>query len=200
MFYTIEQGHPFRHNPLSAIVTPRPIAWISTRDQDGVDNLAPYSFFNLTAYDPPQVMFASTFTKPDQDRSKDTVSNIEASGFFCVNVAEHAAREAVNHSSAPLERGVDEFAHTGIEKTACEMIDCSRVAQTPAALECRLNQVIDLPGENNHLVLGFIEAVHIRDNCIVEDRFEITTYKPLTRLGYQDYGMIEDTFRMSRPK
>ena len=200
MFYTTDTGHPFPHNPLSAIVTPRPIAWISSRSDDGVDNLAPYSFFNLTAYAPPQVMFASTLTKPDQARSKDTVSNIEANGVFCINVAEYAAREAVNASSAPVARDVDEFLQAGVEKAACETIACARVAHAPAALECRLNRVIDLPGENNHLVLGFIEAVHIRDDCIVEDRFEVKTYKPLTRLGYQDYGAIEETFVLPRPK
>ncbi len=200
MFYATTDGHPFRHNPLSAIVTPRPIAWISTRDEGGADNLAPYSFFNLTAYEPAQVMFASTLSKPDRTRSNDTVSNIETSGVFCINVAEYAARDAVNASSAPLGREVDEFAHAGIEKAACKTIDCARVANAPASLECRLNRVIDLPGENNHLVLGFVEAVHIRDDCIVEDRFEVKTYQPLTRLGYKDYGAIEETFVLKRPK
>ena len=200
MFYTTETGHSLRHNPLSAIVTPRPIAWISTRDQKGIDNLAPYSFFNLIAYKPAQVMFASTQSKPDQVRSKDSVSNIEATGVFCINVTEYAARDAVNASSAALERDMDEFAHAKVLKAECKTIDCARVANAPASLECRLHQVIDLPGDNNHLVLGLVEAVHIRDDCIVDGRFEVTKYKPLTRLGYQDYGAIVETFRLARPK
>lgn len=199
MFYTTKDGHPMRHNPLGAIVTPRPIAWISTRSPDGVDNLAPYSFFNLVAYDPPQVMFASTFSKPDQSRSKDTVSNIEASGEFCVNVAEYAARDAVNASSAPADKEVDEFDVSAVQKANCKLIASPRVANAPASLECRLNKVIDLPGTNNYMVLGFVEAVHIREDCVVDGRFDITRYKPLTRLGYQDYSAIEITFRLARP-
>ena len=176
MFYTTNDGHPFRHNPLSAIVTPRPIGWISTRDRDGNDNLAPYSFFNLAAYTPPQVMFASTLTKDDQLRSKDTVSNIEQTGVFCVNVADYRSRDAVNASSQTLEKNLDEFEHSGVEKAKCECISMSRVLNAPASLECRLDRVIDLKGENNHLVLGEIVAVHIREDCIVDDRFEVSRY------------------------
>ncbi|WP_166418696.1 flavin reductase family protein [Cochlodiniinecator piscidefendens] len=200
MFYNTKDGHPFRFNPLSAIVTPRPIAWISTQDGKGVRNLAPYSFFNLTAYDPPQVMFASTLTKTDQIRSKDTVANIEATGVFCINVAELASAEAVNKSSAPLPKEMNEFEHAGVEQATCETIDCVRVANAPASLECCLNEIIDLPGENNHLVLGFVKAVHMRDDCIRDGKFEIKTYRPLTRLGYQDYSAIADTFVLKRPK
>ena len=73
MFYRPEDGHGLPHNPFNAIVAPRPIGWISTRGVDGSENLAPYSFFNAVAYVPPQVMFASTSTKPDRDGTKDTM-------------------------------------------------------------------------------------------------------------------------------
>ena len=200
MFFTTDEGHPFRHNPLSAVVTPRPIAWISTRDSDGSVNLAPYSFFNLVAYTPPQVMFASTLTKPDRDRSKDTVSNIEASGVFCINIAGYADREAVNLTSASAPRGTDEFELSGVAKADCVTIDCPRVATAPASLECVLDRIIDLEGANNHLVLGRVQAVHLRDDCIEGDRFNLEAYQPLTRLGYLDYGCIRETFEMKRPK
>ena len=102
MFYRPQDGHPLPHNPFNAIVTPRPIGWISTRDADGNDNLAPYSFFNGVAYTPPQVMFASTGTKADVDGTKDSMANIRETGVFCVNIVEYAMRDAMNASSATL--------------------------------------------------------------------------------------------------
>ncbi|WP_158967784.1 flavin reductase family protein [Chachezhania sediminis] len=199
MFYTTADGHPFEHNPLTAIVSPRPIAWISTRSADGVDNLAPHSLYNLTAYAPPQLMFSSTMTKPDQTRGKDTLANIEATGVFAISTTEYAAREAVNASSGGFAKDVDEFAAVGIAKAECRTIDCPFVADAPATFECRLDRVIDLPGQQNYVVLGFIEAVHLRDDCIVDGRFEVKTYKPLARLGYLDFAFVGDTFEMPRP-
>jgi flavin reductase (DIM6/NTAB) family NADH-FMN oxidoreductase RutF len=199
MFYRPEEGHGLPHNPFNAIVTPRPIGWISSRDSAGVNNLAPYSFFNAIAYVPPQVMFASTSTKDDQEDSKDSVSNIRATGVFCVNIVEYAMRDAMNATSALLGKEVDEFAEAGLELAECDTIDCGRVAQAPASLECKLTQIIDLPGKNNRLVLGEVTGVHIRDNCLVDGRFDVTTYKPLTRLGYRDYAQIESVWELGRP-
>ena len=98
MFYRPEEGHGLPHNPFNAIVTPRPIGWISTQDAAGGRNLAPYSFFNAVAYVPPQVMFASTGAKADQDGTKDSVSNIRETGAFCVNIVEYAMLNAMNAS------------------------------------------------------------------------------------------------------
>ena len=98
MFYRPADGHGLPHNPFNAIVTPRPIGWISTRDADGRANLAPYSFFNAVAYVPPQVMFASTGAKPDQPGTKDSVTNIAATGIFSVNIVEYEARCGMNLS------------------------------------------------------------------------------------------------------
>ena len=102
MFYRPKDGHGLPHNPFNAIVTPRPIGWISTRDSEGRDNLAPYSFFNAVAYVPPQVMFASTGTKDDRDSTKDSVSAIRETGVFCVNIVSRALQDAMNASSATL--------------------------------------------------------------------------------------------------
>src|SRR5690606_27641723 len=104
MFYRPQDGHGLPHNPLSAIVAPRPIGWISTRGRQGA-NLAPYSFFNLTAYVPPQVMFASTSDKPDRPGTKDSVAQIAESRVFCVNIADGTLKEQVNASSAALPAG-----------------------------------------------------------------------------------------------
>lgn len=199
MFYRPEDGHGLPHNPFNAIVTPRPVGWISTRDGNGVNNLGPYSFFNAVAYVPPQVMFSSTGVKDDQDESKDSVSNIRETGVFCVNIVEFAAREAMNASSASLGKEVDEFNHAGLTAEECETINCPRVAGAPAALECKLTQIIELPGECNRLVLGEVVGVHIRDNCLRDGRFDVTTFQPLARLGYHDYTQVKELFELIRP-
>ncbi|MCZ4267433.1 flavin reductase family protein [Rhodobacteraceae bacterium G21628-S1] len=199
MFYRPEDGHGLPHNPFNAVVTPRPIGWISTRSGAGVNNLAPYSFFNAVAYVPPQVMFASTSTKADQDGTKDSMANIRETGVFCVNIVEYAMRDQMNKSSAALDKGVDEFAHAGLEAVACETINCARVAGVPAALECKLTQIIDLPGEANKVAFGEVIGVHLRDDCLVDGIFDVTKYQPLSRLGYRDYAKVSDLFALTRP-
>ena len=180
-------------------MTPRPIGWISTRGAEGQDNLAPYSFFNAVAYVPPQVMFASTSAKPDRDGTKDSVANIRKTGVFCVNIVEHAARDAMNTTSGPWPREVDEFGHAGIARAACQMIAASRVADAPAALECRMTEIVALRGDANFLVLGEVVGVHLRDDCLVEGRFDITRFQPLARCGYRDYAVVREVFSLRRP-
>lgn len=199
MFYRPEDGHGLPYNPFNAIVTPRPIGWISTRDKDGNDNLAPYSFFNAVAYVPPQVMFSSTGVKEDRDGTKDSVTIIRETGVFCVNVVSAALQNAMNASSATLPAGSDEFAHAKLEKAECESIYAPRVAHAPAALECKLTQIIKLEGASNYLVLGEVTGVHLEDACIKDGRFDITTYQPLARLGYRDYTVVKDLFELERP-
>ena len=109
MFYRPADGHGLPHNPFNALITPRPIAWVSTRGADGSDNLAPYSFFNGVAYVPPQVMFASTGTKTDRDGTKDSVANVRETGVFCVNVVEYAMKDAMNQTSGDWTAETDEF-------------------------------------------------------------------------------------------
>ncbi|MFW2587747.1 flavin reductase family protein [Sagittula sp. SSi028] len=199
MFYRPETGHGLPHNPFNAIVTPRPIGWISTRGADGQDNLAPYSFFNAVAYFPPQVMFASTSAKPDRGDTKDSVAQIRDTGVFCVNIVEYAARDAMNATSAPFPAGTDEFAEAGIAKADCDTIDCPRVADAPANLECKLTQIVQLPGEANFAVFGEVTGVHMRDDCLVDGIFDVRTYRPLSRMGYQDYTSISEVFSLKRP-
>ena len=199
MFYKPEDGHGLPHNPFNAIVTPRPIGWISTRGTDGQDNIAPYSFFNAVAYVPPQVMFASTSAKDDRDGTKDSVANIRDTGFFCVNIVEYAMRDVMNQTSGPWEKDVDEFELAGIERAECDTIPCSRVANAPASLECKLTQLIKLPGEANFAVFGEVTGVHMRDDCLVDGQFDITRFNPLTRLGYRDYSVIREVFSLKRP-
>lgn len=199
MFYRPENGHGLPHNPFNAIVSPRPIGWISTRDAAGAENLAPYSFFNAIAYEPPQVMFASTDSKSDRPRGKDTLANIEETGVFCINIVSYALRDAMNTTSGRYGREVDEFALAGLERAPCQTIACSRVAAAPAALECRLVKIVDLLGVANAMVIGEVTGVYMDDACLNEGRFDITRFTPLARMGYQDYATIDAVFAMPRP-
>lgn len=199
MFYEPKDGHGLPHNPFNAVVTPRPIGWIASRGADGADNLAPYSFFNAVAYVPPQVMFASTGAKPDRDGTKDSVSNIRETGVFAVNVVSYAMKDAMNQTSGPWDKDTDEFALAGLDKGACRTIDCAYVAGAPAVLECRLTQIVTLPGEANFAVFGEVTGVHLRDDCMVDGRFDVTTFSPLTRLGYRDYSVVREVFSLDRP-
>ncbi len=199
MFYRPEDGHGLPHNPFNAIVTPRPIAWVSTRGSDGSENLAPYSFFNAVAYVPPQVMFSSTSAKPDRDGTKDSMSNIRDTGVFCVNIVEYAMKDIMNETSGPWSKDVDEFEKTGLERAECETVPCSRVANAPASLECKLTQIVKLPGEANFVAFGEVTGIHLRDDCLKNGIFDVLSFNPLTRMGYRDYSVIREKFSLNRP-
>lgn len=203
MFYQPDRntgaGHGLSHNPFNAIVTPRPIGWISTRGSDGSDNLAPYSFFNAVSYFPPQVMFASTSAKSDRGDTKDSVANIRETGVFAVNIVSHALRDAMNQTSGPWRRDVDEFAVAGLEKGQCQTIDCGFVTASPATLECKMTQIVTLEGANNFMVIGEVVGIRMADDCIVDGMFDVTTFNPLSRLGYRDYATVTEVFSLNRP-
>ncbi|MEL0438836.1 flavin reductase family protein [Phycobacter sp. K97] len=199
MFYRPEDGHGLPHNPFNAVITPRPIGWISSRSADGINNLAPYSFFNGVAYTPPQVMFASTGSKEDQENTKDSMANIEETGVFCVNVVAYAMRDAMNASSQTLGKEVDEFDHAGLKSVECETINCARIEGAPAALECKLTKIVDLPGASNRVAFGEVTGVHLRDDCLKDGMFDVTTFEPLARLGYRDYSRVTEVFSLARP-
>lgn len=199
MFYRPQDGHGLPHNPFNALITPRPIGWISTRNAEGQNNLAPYSFFNGVAYVPPQVMFANTGTKPDQSNGKDSLSNIRETGVFCVNLVGAAQSDAMNISSETLPREVDEFEAAGLDMAECDTIACPRVAIAPAALECRMTQIVKIEGDVNYVVFGEVTGIHMRDDCIVDGKFDATVYRPLARMGYRDYTVVRDVFELTRP-
>jgi flavin reductase (DIM6/NTAB) family NADH-FMN oxidoreductase RutF len=190
MFYRPADGHGLPHSPFAAIVTPRPIAWVSTRASTG-DNLAPYSFFNAVGYTPPQVMFAGDF--------KDSMANAMESGVFAVNVVEAAALPALNQTSARYPRGTDEFVAAGVAKAECIAINCPRVTNAPATLECRVVKLVDLIGPER-ILIGEVVGIHLRDDCLVDGRFDVTRYNPAARLGYHDYTFIREVVEMRRPK
>ena len=198
MFYTTEtNAHGLAHNPFKALIAPRPIGWISSVDGDGRFNLAPYSFFNAVASDPPVVMFSS-------DGRKDSLSNIEETGCFVCNIAVYALREAMNASSAPLAHGVSEFEAAELTPEASRLVAAPRVKEAPAALECRYLQTIQVPTldggkTDNYMVLGQVVGVHIDDDLIVDGRIDMVRLAQLARLGYMDYSVVERVFEMNRP-
>jgi flavin reductase (DIM6/NTAB) family NADH-FMN oxidoreductase RutF len=189
MFYRPADGHGLPHSPFAAIVSPRPIGWISTRAGMG-DNLAPYSFFNAVGYNPPQVMFSGD--------PRDSVTNARDSGVFAVNIVEAAALSQMNETSARFPRGTDEFAAVGVAKAECLTIDCPRVATAPATLECRVIQIVKLLGAD-HMVIGEVTGIHLRDDCLVDGRFDVTRYQPAARLGYHDYAFVREVVALRRP-
>lgn len=192
MFYRPKDGHGLPHSPFNAIVTPRPIGWISSRGADGSDNLAPYSFFNATAYVPPQVMFATV-------AYKDSIRKIAETGVFCVNIVSEALTGAMNITSENFPASVDEFVKAGLEKAECETINCARVAAAPASLECRMTAIHKIEGKDNHVIFGEVTGVHMQDAFIVDGRFDVTTFTPLSRLGYRDYSVVREVFELARP-
>lgn len=199
MFYQPKDGHGLPHNPFNAIVTPRPIGWIGTRGANGRDNLAPYSFFNAVAYTPPQVMFASTATKPDRADTKDSLANIRETGVFSVNIVSFLLRDAMNQTSGAWDKDTDEFDLAHLAKAQCDTIDCARVAEAPATLECKATQIIPLEGTSNFAIFGEVTGVHMRDDCMTNGLFDVTKFSPLARLGYHDYTCVTETFSLKRP-
>jgi flavin reductase (DIM6/NTAB) family NADH-FMN oxidoreductase RutF len=191
--------HGLAHNPFKALVAPRPIGWISSLDAEGRVNLAPYSFFNAVADSPPMVIFSNSGSKAGETGAKDSVTGIRATGEFVCNVVPLALRDAMNATSAELPRDVDEFEHAGLAKAPCRVVAPPRVAAAPAALECRLWRIVELPGAANVLVIGEVVGVHVANSVIVDGKVDVTLYQPLARLGYRDYAAVSEVFALARP-
>jgi flavin reductase (DIM6/NTAB) family NADH-FMN oxidoreductase RutF len=195
MFYdAVKNDHGFQVDPFKAIVVPRPIAWVSTLSAAGQANLAPYSFFNAFAQAPHYIAFGS-------GPRKDSMRNIEETGEFAVNLATFPLREAMNASSAHVK--TDEFELAGLSKAPCRIIRPPRVAESPACLECRLFQIVPLPGDDgtadDFLIIGRVLGIHIDDRYIHDGRVDTAALQPIARLGYSEYATVSEVWRMRRP-
>ena len=204
MFYEPKDGHGLPHNPFKSLIVPRPIGWISTVSAEGVANLAPFSFFNGVSDTPPAVMFAAN-GKIIQGRLKDTLTNVEATGEFVVNLATEALFDEMNATSANVGPEVDEFALAGLTATPARLVKPPLVAQSPAQLECRYLQTIALASNDaewrNAVVLGEVVGVHIADEMLsAEGRVDTALMRPLARLGYMEYTVVEKVFSHGRPE
>lgn len=190
--------HGLPHNPLKAIVAPRPIGWISSLSAEGVANLAPYSFFNMICEIPPLVMFSSS-------GRKDSVANIEATGEFVCNLATLDLIDAVNLTSAPAPADVSEFDLAGLTPAPSRLVRPPRVAAAKAALECVHIETIRPRGRtgiaaDQYMVIGEVVGVHIADEAIVDGRFDTAGVKALARCGYLDYAAAEHLVERQRPR
>jgi len=198
MFYTPMAGdHGLPFDPFKAIVAPRPIGWIASRDKDGKLNLAPYSYFNAVSTKPHIVMFSS-------EGIKDSVTNIEATGEFVCSLATWDLRLQMNETSAALPHGTSEFEVAGLEMAESRTVSVPRVAASPAALECKLIKTDHLNGldgkwSGSVVVFGEVTAIYIADKAIVNGRFDMAGQRTIARCGYKDYAVVDELFEMSRP-
>jgi len=176
---------------LTSLVVPRPIAWVSTLDAAGHGNLAPHSFFTVAANRPPTVLFTS-------QGHKDTVSNVETTGEFVVNIATEPLLEQVNASSAPFERGDDEAVRLAITMEASEKVAPQRVADSPASIECRLDRIVEVG--TSYVVLGEVVAITVREDVLEDGLPTIDGLRPLSRLGRDEWGRPPEVIHVTRPQ
>lgn len=206
MFYEPhKRNHGLAKNPFNSLIVPRPIGWISSVDKEGVNNLAPYSFFNAVSYQPPTVMFSGGARNGD-DNMKDSVRNIESSGEFVCNLATWKNRDQMNQSSAAVPPESDEIALTGLTPIASTLVKAPRIAEAPVHLECRYLKTVDIPGwtpaDEYKMVIGEVIGIHIDDEFITEEGLvDIAKMMPIGRLGYDDYTRVDSNalFKMKRP-
>lgn len=194
----------YRASYFNSIIAPRPIGWVSTVDAEGRANLAPFSYFNGISASPPMVMFACNAARDRQQ--KDTLANVRATAEFCINLATYALREEMNLSSATMPVGHDEFELTGLEKAASRFVRAPRVAASPASMECKVVQVIDIPPVHPEdrlcsVVIGRVVGMHIDDAYLdAKGRFDVLRAQPITRLGGFQYSRVTELFELARPE
>ena len=201
MFYQPKKN-PFSIDPYKSLIFPRPIGWISSIDKKGIVNLAPYSYFNAIADDPPQIMFvAAASDKPSQ--KKDTLSNIMATKEFVVNFATTATRKQMNLSSKDIHKDDDEFVLTKLKKRKSKLVKVPSVADSPVNLECKLLKSIKLKSNSKNfstMVMGEVIGIYIKDNFIEKGRVNSAAMRFVARMGYSEYTTVSSKFRMKRPK
>jgi flavin reductase (DIM6/NTAB) family NADH-FMN oxidoreductase RutF len=174
---------------LTSVVVPRPIAWVSTRSADGIDNLAPHSFFTVSCVDPPMIQFTSV-------GRKDSLRNAVATGEFVVCLATEPLFEQVNASGTDFPAGVSEFAEVGLTAEPSVVVAPPRVAESPVALECRLHQALEL-GDST-VVIGRVLHASIDSDVFDGDLPGIDKLRPLARLGKDEWSTIGKILEITR--
>ena len=195
-------NHGLASDPFKACVGPRPIAWVSTISKDGRDNLAPFSQFKNLSFDPPMVMISMQHGGSEENSyRKDTLNNIEETGYFVYNIVPYALKDQMNLTARPGDD--DEFERAGLTKADCIQVPCHRVAESPIQFECEYVQTIHFPSKSNRgiidMVIGRVLEVHIADEVLTDGRVDFTKIKPLGRLGYFEYTVVDNVFSMSVP-
>jgi len=184
-------------------VVPRPIAWVSSIDADGVRNLAPFSYFMAITDDPPTIAFSSSLRgeRGAERTKKDTLRNVEATREFVVNVVDDALAEPMNLTSGDYPPEVDEFAVTGLTPAPSAKVKPPRVADAPISMECRLVRIIPVGNAPANLVIGEIVHFHVRDGLYDAStgRIDLHRLHPVGRLAGNLYTHVHDIFEMKRP-
>ncbi|MBI2772438.1 MAG: flavin reductase family protein [Burkholderiales bacterium] len=199
-FYEPAAGHGLRHNPLNAIIAPRPIGWISTRDTQGRFNLAPYSFFNAFHYTPPIIGFAGTSWKH-------TIQNAAETGEFVWNLVTQELASRMSMTSTEAERGIDEFELAGLTPVAGRKVGAPRVAESRVCMECKVASVTQLNDACGNrlggwMVFGEVVAVHIDQALLKDGIYQTALARPLLRCGgLDDYAVLteECMVKVARP-
>lgn len=178
---------------LNSLVAPRPIAWVSTIGADGVANIAPHSYFTVASVVPPTIAFTSV-------GEKGTLRNVQLNGEFVVSIVDHAHAEAMNMTAIDAPHGVSEFDLAELKMAASDTVEVPRVAGAPAALECRVDRIIEVGTEPSYLVLGVVSRVHLAERIIDDrDRIDVSALDAIARLGGSGYCTTRDRFTMRRP-
>ena len=193
---------PLPFSPFKSCTVPRPIGWLSSVSRSGVENIAPYSQWQNLTFDPPMVMFSANHY-PD-GRRKDTVINAETMGWFVWNMATYALREAVNLSAMALGPNESEFDFLNVTKEYADNAPIPMVRESPVKFECRYHSTHRLPGGSEvggvDIVFAVVETIHIDDKFIdSQGRLDIPSIKPIARMGYFDYAVIDKLFEMRVP-
>ena len=186
-----------RYKLLTGTVVPRPIGWISTVDEAGVRNLAPFSYFQIASATPPVLLFSGGRRRGDP---KDSVRNALATGGFVAHIADVGHMGPMNLSSVEAPADVDEFAYAGIEAVASERVAAPRVASAPVAFECELLHHYEIPDGGNVVVFGRVLLAHLRDDLVGDDgRIDIRALDPIARLAGTTYGTLGELMDVARP-
>ena len=202
MFYEVTDKNDWLTH-FKSLIVPRPIGCISSKNNNGQINLAPYSFFNAIATNPPMVVIGpGGYSK--SGNNKDTLLNIKNNPEFVCNFVSWDVKDIMNESSYSFDNNESEVEKLNIETEDSNMVSIPRVKLSPAHFECTLFKIIDLPsdsrGNPNHLIIGNIIGINISDKIIKNDRIDIGELKPISRMGYDEYALINTIFSMKRPK
>ena len=200
MFYEPKKGIPFEIDPFKSLVFPRPIGWISSISKNGVSNIAPYSYFNSVADDPPQIMFCSNGGTA-RSKYKDSLSNILSTKEFVVNFATSATRIQMNNSSRNFKPDEDEFILSKLKKKKSKLVKVPSVKDSPVNLECKLVKTIKLKSNSKKtstMIIGEVIGIFIKDKFIKNNRVDSVSMRYIARMGYSEYTTVASKFNLNR--
>ena len=200
MFYEPNKKCPFKIDPFKSIVFPRPIGWISSISKNGIANLAPYSYFNSVADEPPQVMFCSNGSTA-YGKYKDSLSNILSTKEFVVNFVTSTLRNQMNISSKDFKPDEDEFFFSNLKKKKSKLVKAPSVKDSPVNLECKLVETIKLKSNSKKtsiMVIGEVIGIHISNKFIKNGRVDSVSMRYIARMGYSEYTTVSSKFSLRR--